>query len=132
MTTLNEPAGIINMKIDTNDKPRNFFVGRDIVTTISHEADIYLQPNEQVTFITENGAEFDFVRKDWGYYATPSMNKRLKEFGFVTALVQNEAGNVYIFAVESVRMESFEKYCREHKQTVIMWLDKIVCKPVDR
>lgn len=115
------------MKVDEENKPREFEVGKEIRTTISHAADIFLEPNEQVTFLTENGAEFDFVRKDWGYYATPSMNKRLKKFGFKTALVQNNAGNVYIFAVEIVKMDLFEAYCENHKQTVLMWLDKIVC-----
>ena len=28
--------------------------------------------------------EYDFVKKNWGYYATPSINSRLKIFNFNT------------------------------------------------
>jgi hypothetical protein len=115
------------LEINSENKPRSFVVGKDIKTIISHEADILLKPNEQVTFLTENGSELDFVRKSWGYYATPSMNKRLKKFGFKTALVQNMKGCIFICVVEAVRMDLFGDYCNERKQTVLMWLDEIVC-----
>ena len=116
------------MKINTTNKPRIFVVGKDIKTTISHEADIELIPNEQVTFLTDSGSELDFVRKSWGYYATPSVNKRLKKFGFKTALIQNEKGNIYVCVVESLKIELFQKYCINRKQTILIWLDEIFCK----
>lgn len=119
------------MKVDTQDKPRYFRVGVDGDIEIAHQADITLDPNEQVTFVTDTGAEFDFVRKDWGYYATPSINRRLKSFGFQTALVQNAKGHVYIFVVEPGKMDAFEEYCRIEKQTVLMWLDRIACDDGD-
>ena len=115
------------MKVDTKGKPRLFRVGVDRDIEIAHQADITLDTNEQVTFVTNAGAEFDFVRKDWGYYATPSINKRLKSFGFQTALVQNATGHVFVFVVEPDKIAAFEEYCRIEEQTVLMWLDRIVC-----
>ena len=115
------------MKVDTKGKPRFFRVGLGRDIEIAHQADITLDTNEQVTFVTNTGAEFDFVRKDWGYYATPSINKRLKSFGFQTALVQNATGHVFVFVVEPDKVAAFEEYCRIEEQTVLMWLDRIVC-----
>lgn len=115
------------MKINTENKPRVFNVG---VNEISHEADISLGSNEQVTFVSETGSEFDFVRKEWGYYATPSINRRLKSFGFKTALVQNVKGHVYIFSIEDGKMDLFEDYCKTEEQTVLMWLDRINCDDI--
>ena len=113
------------MKVDTKNMPRMFRVGTDKKIQISHQADIELSPNEQVTFFTEDGAEFDFVRKEWGYYVTPSINRRLKSFGFRTALVQNVKGQVYVFAVEDGKMKEFKNYCYVEEQTVLMWLNLI-------
>ena len=115
------------MKFNQKIPARSFRVGKNSEIEISHQADISLAPNEQITFVTEDGAEFDFVRKNWGYYATPSMNRRLKEFGFSSALVQNAKGHVYIFVIEKSKMHEFEAYCKLENQTVLMWLDKIRC-----
>ena len=115
------------MKINRKQKARTFLVGANNDIEISHQADISLSPNEQITFLSGNGSEFDFVRKDWGYYATPSMNRRLKSFGFHTALVQNAKGHVYIFVVEDKKIEQFDRYCKIENQTVLMWLDRIAC-----
>ena len=59
--------------------PREFSVKG---VNLRHSADIKLAPDEMVTFQTESGAEFDVATKDWGFYATPSTNGRLKSFGF--------------------------------------------------
>ena len=40
---------------------------------------VYLAPNEQLTFVTENKNRYDVARKYWGFYATPSINSRLKK-----------------------------------------------------
>ena len=44
---------------------------------IKHCADIYLKKNEQIT-LKNFDKEYDIVKKDWGFYATPSINDRLK------------------------------------------------------
>tara|TARA_B100001093_G_C26436607_1_gene846274 strand:- start:149 stop:511 length:363 start_codon:yes stop_codon:yes gene_type:complete len=115
------------MKIDQKNPVRKFYASRNNDIVISHQADITLLPDEQITFLTEDGAEFDFVRKDWGYYATPSINRRLRSFGFHSAVVQNTKGHIYIFVVEQAKMQEFEKYCKTENQTVLMWLDRISC-----
>ena len=39
-----------------------------------------LKKDEQVTFKFLNNCEFDFVKKNWGAYVTPSLFKRCKKF----------------------------------------------------
>ncbi|MEW5919759.1 MAG: hypothetical protein AB1796_02165 [Bacillota bacterium] len=68
--------------------------------------------------------EHDFAAKAWGFYATPSVNGRLKDQGFKTALVRNNAGRVYVMVVELERMADFERYLQAEKNTVIEWLDE--------
>ena len=66
------------MKINLKEIPRKFFVGLKRNIEIKDLGEVFLNDNEQVTFITEDNKRYDFVKKDWGYYGTPSINKRLK------------------------------------------------------
>lgn len=113
------------MKTSFKDKPREYQVGLDGQITIKDMGQITLEPDEQVTFTTPAGAEYDLARKDWGYYATPSVNDRLKRFGFKTALVRNSKGQIYIMLVEKERMSSFEAYLAEEKNHILQWLDEM-------
>lgn len=91
-----------------------------------------LAPNEMVTFVTEAGQRFDFTRKEWGYYATPSVNKRLKQEGFKTALVRNQLGQIYVMVVAADRLPQVEQYCRDEQQAVLEWLDERLPQTADR
>ena len=110
------------MKFLPKDKPRNFYVGLDLDIQIKDLGEIFLEENEQITFLTENGNRHDFVRKEWGFYATPSINGRLKNEGFITALVKNKKGQIYIMVVEKEKLDLFLKYCDNERQSIIQWL----------
>lgn len=112
------------MKIDEIKPARKFRPGGSGKTEISHAANIRLESDEQITFITSSGKEHDFVAKSWGFYSTPSINGRLKDQGFKTALVGNSQGRIYIMAVEPERMEEFENYLKREKNVVLEWLDE--------
>ena len=113
------------MKIEPLLPPRKFFIGLDDHIEIKHCANISLDDNEQITFITNLGKEYDVVRKDWGYYGTPSVNGRLKKFGFKTALVKNVNEMIFVMIVEKDKIEQFNKYISKSKQEIIQWLDEI-------
>lgn len=85
---------------------------------------VELGADEQVTFVTPSGKEYDVAAKSWGFYATPSINKRLREQGFKTALVKNSRGRFYVMLVDPDRMAEFEAYLQEEKQAVEEWLDE--------
>ena len=109
------------MKISSKTPPRTFTVkGVDI----SHVADIDLAPDELITLKTESGAEYDVARKEWGFYATPSINGRLVDMGLRTALVSNPEGRLYVLLVELEKMSAFEAYCADQSLDIVNWLDE--------
>jgi hypothetical protein len=111
------------MKINEINPPREFDVGRGEVIKIKDCARIELSHNEQVTFLTESGAELDVARKDWGFYATPSLNGRLKQFGWRAALVKSPQGKYYLFLLESGKDAEFYRYLEVEDHSIVCWLD---------
>lgn len=113
------------MKFDARDPPRAFTVGATRSIEIRDCGKLLLEPNEQITFVTPEGAEYDVARKDWGFYATPSMNGRLADHRLHAALVRNVAERYYIFLLEDGKQAAFEKYLRDEEQTLVAWLDDL-------
>lgn len=111
------------MKLREKSPPRAYPVGRDKQITIKDCGTVALEADEQLTFLTEKGGEYDVARKDWGFYATPSTNARLSGFGLRTALVKNEQNRFYIMLVEKGHEASFEKYLEVEANRVVAWLD---------
>ena len=116
-------TGFGKMKFDRKNPSRNFKVGLNNSITLKDCGSIKLEKNEQVTFLTKKSAEYDVVRKSWGFYATPSMNGRLKRFGLRTALVKNKFEQYYIMIVEQGFEEEFFKYLKDECNEIITWLD---------
>ncbi len=111
------------MKFKETIPPRSFEVGRGEPIEIVDCAQVELAPNEQITLKTESGSEYDIVRKSWGYYATPSLNGRLKSFGLKTALVKSFSSKFYILLVEIGKEKEFQKYLKMEELTIVCWLD---------
>ena len=112
------------MKFNAQDPPRIFSVtGAGVQINISDCGSLELNPNEQVTFKTEAGSEYDVVRKSWGFYATPSINGRLKSFGLRGVLVMSKFNKIYLLLVESDKEKDFFEYIESDFQTFICWLD---------
>lgn len=112
------------MKVKFKKKARKFKVGINKKIIISDLGEIILKPNEQITFTTESLARHDVARKNWGFYATQSVNSRLKK-KFKTAIVVNPLKRVFIMLVERKHISKFKRYCKEEDQRVLMWLDEI-------
>jgi hypothetical protein len=111
------------MKFTPINPPRVFNIGRSEVIQMKDCAHIELQPDEQVTFVTESGAEYDVARKSWGFYATPSLNGRLSSFGLRGALVKSLGGRFYILLVESGKEADFQRYLDAEGHSIVSWLD---------
>ena len=106
------------MKIKLNKKQRKFKVGTKKNIRIKEFGKIYLNKNEQVTFINKN-SEFDVVKKNWGYYATPSINKRLKMFKFRTFITKNSYDFIYVMIVHKEKIKEFKKYLKNDKIIIV-------------
>lgn len=103
--------------------PRAFEVGSGMKVRLKDCGDVKLEPNEQLTFTTEHGAEYDVARKEWGFYATPSLNGRLISFGLRTVLVKNSLNKFYILLVEKGSEHAFYKYLNLEELEIVSWLD---------
>jgi SAM-dependent methyltransferase len=111
------------VKLESNKPPREYNVGRNNDIVIKDCGQLHLAANEQVTFITERGGQYDVARKDWGFYATPSINGRLEKFGFRTALTRNSLGQFFVLLVENGSEKSFNTYLTQEAMSVIEWID---------
>ena len=111
------------MKLKMMEPPRIFTVGKENNIHIRHCADISLEANEQVTLVTPSGTEYDVVRKSWGYYATPSLNGRLRDFCLRAVLVRNKSGRLYLLLVEEGSEAEFQAYLANEQQAIVCWLD---------
>ena len=112
------------MKFSEKNPPRKFKVGNAVQWDMSDCGEIQLDPDEQVTFVTEKGGEYDVARKDWGFYATPSLNGRLANFHLRSVLVKNRGtGRYFVLLVETGGESSFDAYCDQENLAVIVWMD---------
>src|SRR6185369_6166938 len=99
------------MQFDAREPPRLFVVGNAGPIEMKDCGTLRLTADEQVTLITESGAEFDVARKDWGFYATPSLNGRLEGFGLRGVLIRNTlTGRYFELLVERGREDAFAAY----------------------
>lgn len=123
------------MKIAPVEPPRRFSAGRPGArVTMADCARIALAPDEQVTFTTEAGGEYDVARKSWGFYATPSLAGRLPAHGLRPALCVNPAGQSYVLLVERGAEDAFAAYLAEQEMRRLAWLDdpEVVARLDDR
>ena len=108
------------MQIKKINPKRKFNCGRNV--ELAHVADISLENNELITFKSKENKEYDFVSKEWGYYATPSINKRLKKNGYKAALMKNKNADTFVVIVEIKKIKLWEKYNEEEEQIFVKWI----------
>ena len=112
------------MNIERKDPPRRFTVGNTVRFEMNDCGNVRLEPDEQVTLTTPKGGEYDVARKSWGFYATPSLNGRLPQFGLRPALVKNRGTlRQFVLLVENGSQSDFDAYCAQENLAVIAWLD---------
>jgi hypothetical protein len=112
------------MKVTPRRPPREFPVGTRPQITLKDCGSIQLEEDEQITFLTDKKSEYDIVRKDWGFYATPSLNGRLPSFSIKPLLVKSlDSGRYFILLLEKGKDSSFEEYCKKENIIVLAELD---------
>lgn len=87
-------------------------------------ADIQLLNNEFITFKDKN-KEYDFSKKNWGYYISPSLNNRLKKNSYVVVIIKNKLNRFFLCGVKKTEKKSFTSYLKETEQ-------KVICKLNDK
>lgn len=110
------------MKFRPVDPPRAFRPTGPDGPQISHVATVELDLDEQITVVSDNGAEIDIVRKEWGFYPLPSLNGRLARFELYPVLVASPEGKTYLLVVENGKRPEFEAYIASEGMMVVAWL----------
>lgn len=110
------------MELTKTEPLRTFEVGANAVE-ITDCARIGLETNEQVTFVTESGSEYDVARTEFGYYATPSLNGRLCDQGLKALLVKNQLGRFYVLLVEDGKEDVLSRYLDSQQMKIVCWMD---------
>lgn len=118
-----EEEDLAAMKFDPKMPPREFEVGFDKKGIIRDCGTMRLEPDEQITFVTEDGKQYDVTRKDWGFYAGPSLNGRLQSFGLRAVLVKNRVDRYFVLLVENGKEDAFNRYVEGEPLLIISWLD---------
>ncbi len=112
------------MLFKENTPPRLFEVGNAKKFNIKDCGLMKLEDDEQITFITNEGAEYDVAKKNWGFYATPSLNGRLESFNLRSVLIVNKiTRRFFLLLVERGKEEIFEDYCTQESLEIVVWLD---------
>ena len=124
------------METNFRKTPRLFKVGLKNQITIKDFGDISLEEDEQVTFNSKSGAKYDFTKKNWGFYATPSLAGRLRNHGYKALIMRNkETRQCYVVLVEIGHEQEFNCYCQDENQEVLMFLDnfeKLANMPIEK
>jgi hypothetical protein len=113
------------MRFEEKNPPREFEVGYEKKSRMKDCGSILLGDDEQVTFKTAAGGEYDLAKKCWGFYATPSINGRLANFGLRSVLVRNRDDRFFVLIVEKGKEAEFEEYATGEPLTLICWLDEL-------
>ena len=110
------------MKHDLHHPPREFSPYPGL--TLQDMGDVWLETDEQLTFVTPDGAGNDVVRKEWGFYLTNSLNVRLRSQGFKTALVSSGTNDprLYVLMVEDSKRKVFDAYLEKYCMRLVVWL----------
>ena len=110
------------VKIKLKKKVRKFKVGLKKNIILSDTGSIDLKNNEIITFKFKK-FNYDFGKKNWGFYISQSINVRVKKEGFKIVLVKNLFNKYYLMAVARGKKRIFLNYCEKEKQKIIKWFD---------
>ncbi len=111
------------MELTANQPPRRFRPDPASPVELEDCGRLRLEPDEQITLCTGAGAEYDVVRKAWGFYAMPSLNGRLRRSGLRPALVKNAGRKYFVLLVEAGGAAAFELYLETERLDLVAWLD---------
>jgi len=111
------------MKFFSKTPPREFEVGFEYKRKIKDCGLIDLESDEQVTFKTALGGEYDVTKKNWGFYMGPSLNGRLATFKLSPVLVKNRLNRFFMLLVETGLEASFKQYLEEEQLQIVSWMN---------
>jgi hypothetical protein len=85
--------------------------------------ELVLGQDEQITMVSENGSEVDVARKEWGFYATPSIGSRLPRYGYNACLIRNADDALFMAVVLKQYESEFDAFLLHTGQKFVAWCD---------
>ena len=114
------------MRLRLRKRPRAFDGGG---VTIKDFGKLQLKENEMISIMSKNSRKYDITAKEWGFYIAPSLNSRMRKYGFKVALILNESNKLFINAVEKDKIAKFKKYLKAGRNgKIICWLDELAAE----
>ena len=106
-------------------KKRRYNIGPVCITDV---ASIVLNNDEQITLMEKNyNFQYDICKKNWGYYATPSLNYRLKKNNLSSYIVKCKNNNkIFIHLVKKSKKKDYLLYLKSENMEIINWPKKII------
>jgi len=74
---------------------------------------IKLKKDEQLT-LHHGKSEYDIAKKEWGYYVTPSIQKRLKNFNLEAILIK-KSNDFFLCLVKKNKKKDFDNFLHNKK-----------------
>jgi len=112
------------MKLNLLKKPRTFKVGEKKIP-IKDFGKIVLNNDEMVSFKFSKNNNYDFTKKNWGFYISQSIMQRMKLNNFTIYLVKNKiSSRFYLLAKQVDQEKEFKKYLIKEKIKIIFKFSK--------
>ena len=105
---------------------RKFIVGKKKNILLIDKGSIYLKKNENISIHFNKQINYDIVRKNWGFYPLPSLNKRLKNFNLKSVLVKNQKLKTFFIMLvinDKKKISEFRKYCKNENLKILLWIN---------
>ena len=112
------------MKLNLLKDPRIFRVGKKKIP-IKDFGKIVLHNDEMISFKFSKNDNYDFTKKNWGFYVSQSIRQRMKLNNFTIYLVKNiTSSRFYLLAKHIDKEKEFKKYLKEEKIKIIFKFSK--------
>ena len=105
---------------------RKFIVGKKKNILLIDKGSIYLKKNENISIHFNKLINYDIVRKNWGFYPLPSLNKRLKNFNLKSVIVKNQKLKTFFIMLvinNKKKISEFRKFFKNENLEILLWIN---------
>ena len=102
-------------------KNRKFIANNKTNVVLKDVGKVILQNNELLS-LQKSNKKNEICAKEWGFYLTPSINKRLKKQNLIVVLTKNNINKKFLMLVNKSKLKIFKNYCKIESLKIINWI----------
>ena len=102
-------------------KNRKFIANNKTNVVLKDVGKVILQNNELLS-LQKSNKKNEICAKEWGFYLTPSINKRLKKQNLIVVLTKNNKNKKFLMLVNKSKLKIFKNYCKKESLKIINWI----------